>query len=295
MKIAVYLSTFRTLKTASSVASMLTGWQKQGVEVLIAGATSGVFLDQGINIYLNGIAITKECSDDIDFVLSLGGDGTFLRAAHWVGNREIPIAGVNLGNLGYLTSFGYDELTHIPELLNSRNFDIESRTLLKVEFDEAVLSEGDDIWNYALNELAVIKQDTASMISIPVTLNGKELGTYSADGLIVSTPTGSTAYNLSVGGPVLQPTVDAWVLSPIADHSLTMRPMVISNSARLELTAVGRAHSFRVSVDGKSFILPAGSKVGVSKAPFVCKMVCKKGAMFSSTLMSKLLWGKGGR
>lgn len=295
MNIAVYATPFRTLKIAGRVADFLRTMYASGHRFMMASSTVDAFLDYGINILEHVEASTLEViqSDaNCDFVFSLGGDGTFLRAAHWVHDCEIPVVGINLGHLGYLTAFRIDEMERVPQLLAQGDFDVEQRAMLEVSLDKAVIECNGEPWFTALNEVAILKQDTASMISIPVRLDEKDLGVYSSDGLIVATPTGSTAYNLSVGGPVLQPTVGALVLSPIADHSLTMRPMVIGDKAQLEVTAVGRTSSFRVSLDGNSFVVPTGTKINIKKARFRCLMVCKKGLLFASTLRSKLLWGE---
>lgn len=294
MKFAVYATPFRTEIVAGDVRAFVNSLVEGGHDVVLAENTLNAFREYGIEFVVSGAISTAgeaKLDTDVDFVVSLGGDGTFLRAAHWSVEHPVPIVGVNLGHLGYLTAFSDEELFLLPGILSSGDFDIEHRAMLQVLVD-GVGSHGDDKILCALNEVAILKQDTASMISIPVAMNGHELGTYNADGLIVSTPTGSTAYNLSVGGPVLQPTAGVWVLSPIADHSLTMRPMVVSDTNVIVMTAEGRASSFRVSLDGKSFVLPTGTPVTVSKAPFRCLMVCKKGSMFASTLRSKLLWGK---
>lgn len=296
MTLAIFTTSFTTIKKAENVYDFLALLAKQSTGTLVSSSTVDAFLDQGLNIHqIPGVEVKKDMlvRSDADFILSLGGDGTFLRAAHWAGNSEIPVAGINMGHLGYLTTFRFEELASIPQLLSNGEFEVEARTMLDIYVSPDKIKGNDGPWFSALNEVAILKQDTASIISIPVNLDGKELGVYNSDGLIVSTPTGSTAYNLSVGGPVLQPTVGALVLSPIADHSLTMRPMVISDDSILEVTALGRTSSFRVSLDGNSFIVPAGEKVRIKKAPFRCNMICKKGELFASTLRSKLLWGAG--
>lgn len=295
MRLAVYATPFRSDRTA------LAGWRlielalSKGDEVRLASDAVDAFCDKGIDIdSLRGWKIWRGAKVPrlTDFVISLGGDGTFLRAAHWSGDYQIPVAGINLGHLGYLPAFTDSDIDTILEILRSGEFDIESRSMLAVDIPAGLIPHDEQPWLQALNEVAILKQDTASMISIPVSADNHELGVYRADGLIISTPTGSTGYSLSVGGPVLQPTVPALVLSPIADHSLTMRPMVINDNTVLVTTAQGRATSFRVSLDGKSFTLPSGTPVKIYKAPFCCRIVCRKESMFSATLRSKLLWGE---
>lgn len=295
MLLAVFATPFRSEKTALTARELVERAMNAGFDVRLSTTTVEAFMQSNISvesIHALIINAVEQVPESTDFIISLGGDGTFLRAARWSGYRQVPIAGVNLGHLGYLAAFSPDDIEQLPDMLLSGCYDVEERAMLSVEYPAELLPPDADIWPYALNEVAVLKQDTASMISIPVSINGRELGIYRSDGLIIATPTGSTGYSLSVGGPVLQPTVPALVLSPVADHSLTMRPMVISNTASLEITAQGRTTSFRVSLDGNSFTLPAGTPVKISKARFVCKMVTRKGAMFASTLRSKLLWGE---
>lgn len=295
MKIAVFATPFRSEQMALLTKRFIEGSLMEGVNVDVSPALLDALSQMYVDIKPDSgyrIASADTVDRDADFVISLGGDGTFLRAAHWCGTVPVPIVGVNMGHLGYLTAFNPSDLPSLIPLLAEGGYDIERRSMLAIDLPEISRKDVGDCWMYALNEVAVLKQDTASMISIPVRLDSRELGSYNADGLIVSTPTGSTAYNLSVGGPVLQPTMPAIVLSPIADHSLTMRPMVISEDAELEITATGRTSSFRVSLDGNSFTLPAGTPVKIRKAPFDCRIVVRKGSLFSSTLRSKLLWGK---
>lgn len=295
MRYAVYATPFRSKDIASQAAHFIRTASRDGNYIILAQSTVDAFKDCGIDISDNNVfelCSSSTVPDGCDFIISLGGDGTFLRAAHWSGQTETPVVGVNLGHLGYLTAFGKENLESLTCLLQTGDFDIESRSMLRINVEGGIPHTDCHQWLYALNEVAILKQDTASMIYIPVKLNGKELGVYNSDGLIISTPTGSTAYNLSVGGPVLEPTVHALTISPIADHSLTMRPLVINDTAQIEVTAIGRISSFRVSLDGNSFVLDAGTKILINKAPFVCRMVCTKGRLFASTLRSKLLWGE---
>ena len=295
MKLAVYASQFRSREIAERALAFISLCSARHVDLTLARETVEAFGEYDIEV-VNGstkvVNTALDVADKYDFVVSLGGDGTFLRAAHWNSECAFPIVGVNLGHLGYLTSFSLEELDVLLQRLLTGDYEIETRGMLAVTVDENRIIGTDDVWFTALNEVAVLKQDTSSMISIPVKINGRTLGTYHADGLIVATPTGSTAYNLSVGGPVLQPTVRALTLSPIADHSLTMRPLVIDDEVVLEITALGRTSSYRVSLDGKSFLLPAGCKITVMKAPYKCKVVCRNERIFASTLRAKLLWGE---
>lgn len=219
-----------------------------------------------------------------DIVVSLGGDGSFLRAAAWVAHREIPILGVNTGHLGFLASCDIDGLAALPEILESGNYQVLCHSLVEVVEPPV---EG---WPYALNEVTVAKGDGASIVNVAAKLDGIDLANYRADGLIVSTPTGSTAYNLSVGGPIVQPTAPVFVVSPIAAHSLSMRPFVIDDSSVLTLECESRFPRFRVTVDGRATDLPQGTRVVLAKARFVTKAVVLPGHNFARTLREKLSW-----
>ena len=219
-----------------------------------------------------------------DLVLSLGGDGTFLRTAAWVAEAETPILGINTGNLGYLSALGIGEaVAHVDYILENDCI-VEPRTLLHVQAD------GLRGWPYALNEAVVAKEDTASMITASATVGGRALTDYRADGLIISTPTGSTAYNLSAGGPIVQPSAPCWIITPICAHSLGMRPLVISDDMEISLKVTGRCNTFRLSLDGRSVTLPEGSTVTLRRAGFRTNIVQLRCNEFPAVLRSKLMF-----
>lgn len=225
-------------------------------------------------------------SRDAVATLSLGGDGTFLRAAQWTGDSEIPILGINTGHLGFLAHCSLDDAPRVASILASGSFSSSPRMLLKVEGDQVPAH----IWPFALNEVAILKEDTSSMINVNTRIDGYFLADYLADGLIIATPTGSTGYNLSVGGPIVQPELDCRVISPIAPHSLTMRPLVVGADAPIKATVTSRALTYRVSLDGRSFVMKCGSAITVSRAPFTVRAVSLPGDNFPSTLRQKLHW-----
>lgn len=235
---------------------------------------------------VDGVIVGRDF--DADMAISIGGDGTFLRTARWVGDKQIPILGINTGHLGYLADVTVDEMIMAVDDLKTGKYKVENRALIEVTSPrkEAIVE-----WNYALNEVAVIKQDTSSMIAVEVKVNDVDLAVYKGDGLIVSTPTGSTGYNISVGGPIVEPTAPNWIVSPIAAHSLTMRPLVVSDSRELTITTTSRATNYRVSLDGRSVTLPVGTTIKLRKAPFVVKVVQRLRHNFGDTLRNKLLWG----
>ncbi len=221
---------------------------------------------------------------EADLALSIGGDGTFLRTAAWVAETGTPILGINTGNLGYLSALGIDEAVAHTDFILEGDYIVEPRTLLHVQAD------GLRGWPYALNEAVVAKEDSASMITASATVGGRALTDYRADGLIVSTPTGSTAYNLSAGGPIVQPSAPCWVITPICAHSLGMRPLVISDDMEISLKVTGRCKAFRLSLDGRSVALPQGTTVTMRRAGFHTNIVQLRCNEFPAVLRSKLMF-----
>jgi NAD+ kinase len=224
---------------------------------------------------------------EADFAISVGGDGTLLKTASRVGSRQTPIVGVNMGRLGFLADISVDGIETGIDALFRDDFSIEDRSLILVE------TNGEPIQGCpcALNDVAILKRDTASMISIRTTINGEYLTTYQADGLIAATPTGSTAYSLSNGGPIIVPRTGVMVLTPVAPHTLNVRPIVIPDSSQIELTVRSRSHTFLVGIDGRSSKLPEGTTLRLRRAPYVAKIVKRSGTRYFSTLREKLMWG----
>ena len=225
---------------------------------------------------------------DADFVISLGGDGTFLRAASRVGMKNIPILGVNLGHLGFLADIAPDEAADAIDDIFNKKYRFVERSVIEASVDNEQLAGNP----FALNEVAVLKRDIASMISIRTTINGEFLTTYQADGLIVSTPTGSTAYSLSNGGPIIVPSTDVLCLTPVAPHSLSIRPIVINDNVEIELNVESRSHNFLIAIDGRSEKLLEGTKVKIRKAPFTIHIVKRLGKQYYKNLREKMMWGK---
>lgn len=226
-----------------------------------------------------------------DFCLSIGGDGTFLRTARRVASKEIPILGFNTGHLGFLAEHSIADGPRLIHDIADGNYTVEPRSLLEGKGIGEGVKAGVSGWGFALNEIAILRQDTASMITVNTRLDGMPVASYQGDGLIVSTPTGSTAYNLSVGGPIVQPTAPCWVLSPIAPHSLTMRPLVVADSHVIDIEVESRTDTYRVTLDGRTLILPISVRLRLRRAPFVTKIIHSPDHNFIDTLRAKLLWG----
>jgi len=220
-------------------------------------------------------------------MLSLGGDGTYLEAVTYVRDRAIPVAGINIGRLGFLAAIGQDEITTAVDSILQGFFDIEERALIRVETGQPLFGD----FNFALNEITVHKRDDASMITIHVWLDGRFLNSYWADGLIVATPTGSTAYSLSVGGPLVLPGTGTFLLSPIAPHNLTARPLVYKDTMTLTLRMEGRSGKVLVSADSRSVVVEDHVELKISRAPFNILIPRLKNHDFYQTLRGKLMWG----
>ena len=224
---------------------------------------------------------------DVDYVISLGGDGTFLKAASKVGPKQIPIIGVNMGRLGFLANVAPEEIKDVLNNVFEGRYEIEERAVIQLEADGKALENSP----FALNDIAILKRDNAAMISIKASVNGDFLVTYLADGLVISTPTGSTAYSLSVGGPIIVPQSGILSMTPVAPHSLNIRPIVISDEAEIKLEVKSRSHNFLAAVDGRSEKLSEGVTLTIKKAPHKVRIVKVYGQRFFSTLREKLMWG----
>lgn len=228
---------------------------------------------------------------DSDLVISVGGDGTFLRTAARVGRQGIPILGINTGRLGFLADVGEGELEATLDEVFSGRYQIEDRSLLHLQTNNRLFKG----YNYALNEIAVSKRDTSSMMSIHAYINDEYLATYLSDGLIIATPTGSTAYSMSVGGPILVPQSNSLVISPVAPHSLTIRPLVVPDNSLIRLTVESRSRFFLVSLDGRSEVFPTDEALTITKAAYTTKVIKRHNHTFYETLREKLMWGMDAR
>ena len=231
--------------------------------------------------------VEPENIEGVDYVISMGGDGTFLEAANKVGDREIPILGVNMGRLGFLADVLPSEIeTTLDHVLRGDHI-IEDHTVIKLETN----GETVECNPFALNDIAVLKRDSASMISIRAYVNGDFLVNYQADGLIIATPTGSTAYSLSNGGPIIVPQSGSLCITPVAPHSLNIRPIVINDTSVIELEVCSRSHNFLVAVDGRSMKMAEETRLTIRKAPYTIKLIKLKSQRYFSTLHEKLMWG----
>ncbi len=229
----------------------------------------------------------SDLPEETDLILSIGGDGTFLKCVSIVQQKNIPILGINSGRLGFLAYISKDKISCVIDKIIERDYTEEERTLIKVSSTKEIFSN----FSYGLNELTVQKKDSSSMISIDVFVDKKYLNTYWADGLIISTPTGSTAYSLSVGGPIIAPGSENFVITPIAPHNLTVRPIVVPDTSVIELKVESRSENYLAALDFRSEIVSSDCLITVKKANFKIKMIKPPKTNFYSTLRNKLLWG----
>lgn len=240
---------------------------------------------------LDGIDIVDEVLQ-ADMVLSIGGDGTFLRASSAIGTAGIPILGVNAGHLGFLADVPADEiLSALPSILLEHQYAVEHRSVLQLNILDCL----QPYHPYALNEVAVLKRDQSSMVSVSVWVDGLFLNQYDADGVVIATPTGSTAYAMSAGGPILEPQSSSWVIVPIAPHTLTTRPLVIRDNCVIEIEVASRNNIFLVSTDGQPVHLTTQSRLRLTKANHQVGVVRRPDHSFYDTLRNKLMWGRDGR
>ncbi len=223
----------------------------------------------------------------IDMAFSIGGDGTFLKTVSFIRDSEVPILGINTGRLGFLANVGDDFYDEAMEKVRLKKFDFQKRSLLKVDTERQLF--GTD--NFAMNEVTLVKKDTASMITVHANLDGKYLNSYWADGLIVATPTGSTAYNLSCGGPIITPGCKVHILTPIAPHNLTVRPMVVPDNMPISLTVEGRERNYLITLDGLSKSLQKNEEVIIQKADYMINVIKLEDTNFLDTIRNKMHWG----
>lgn len=229
----------------------------------------------------------KDFMTGIDLAISIGGDGTFLKMVKYIRASCVPIMGINTGRLGFLANTSRDDLETVLEKIKNKEYVFQERSLLKVTTAENIF--GDD--NFALNELAVHKKDTSSMITVHAHLDEKYLNSYWADGLIVATPTGSTAYSLSCGGPIITPGCAVHILSPIAPHNLNVRPVVVPDHMPIKLTVDGRDRKYLLTLDSTSKSIKNGAEVYLEKANFMINVIKFEENNFLDTIRNKMMWG----
>ena len=285
LKFAIFGNEYQAKKSAS-IEKILDYLQQRDAEVYVENAYYD-FLTRDQHLKLNVAGVFEDYNFDVDYVISMGGDGTFLKAASRVGAKGTPIIGINMGRLGFLADVLPSEIESALDSLYAGDFQIEEHAVIQVEAKGGILAGNP----FALNDIAVLKRDDASMISIRTMVDGEFLVTYQADGLIVSTPTGSTAYNLSNGGPIIIPQSGSLCLTPVAPHSLNIRPIVINDTAEITLDIESRSHNYLVAIDGRSERMTEETRLVIRRAAHSIKIVKQRNQRYFSTLREKLMWG----
>jgi len=293
MKIAIF-GQFYHHTSAESIATLCNFLEKKKIEIYIEKEFYSLLkLNNVILKNFKSFKTYKKLDDTYDLLISIGGDGTILRAMTFIKESDIPIIGINTGRLGFLATIQDDEIELALESIFKNDYKISERTLLQIETDP--INKDLQELNFALNEIAVSRKNTTSMITVETLLDDEYLTSYWADGLIISTPTGSTGYSLSCGGPVITPGTPSIVLTPIAPHNLNARPVVIPDKTVIQLKVSGREDNYLVSLDSRIATLENETTVIIKKANFKIKMIELKNESFLRTLRKKLLWGEDRR
>ena len=288
MKIAIFGNAMKA-ETLVEVRHILQFMTSKGVHVLLSQE-----LRQELDLREYPAFERWEPDDPVDFALSVGGDGTFLTSAAAIGDKNIPILGINCGHLGFLAEVTTDDVDDILRKLVAGEYTIEQRSLLRVSVADKAGNKRDGLIMApnALNEIAILKEGLSSMLQIELRVNGELLHTYNSDGLVIATPTGSTAYNLSIGGPLMVPQSRGIIITPIAPHSLTVKPIVVPDDWKFDIRVSSRYDAYMVSVDGRSQSLGTDLLLHIERAPYTVKLVQIGDNSFLKSLRTKLNWGK---
>lgn len=285
MKIAIYGQSFDNI-FKDPVLKLLNALSENGHEIIVFEELA-TFFSEKIGFSADSVFNAHADLKGTDIMIGIGGDGTILNTLLYVRDSEIPVLGLNTGRLGFLSTVSTDEIDEVVAAIESRDYKTERRTVLE-------LNSKDDLFlpvNFALNEVAVHKNDISSMITINAFVDDVFINSYWADGLIISTATGSTAYSMSCGGPIVMPGTQTLVITPIAPHNLNIRPLVIPDSSRIRLVVEGRDGNHLVSLDSRSQSMQNTQTLEISKAPFCMNLVRMKNEHFVQTIRNKLLWG----
>ncbi|MCI6503676.1 MAG: NAD kinase [Prevotella sp.] len=274
-------------KKSQAVYKIIVFLQQRKAEILM-DKPFYEFITQGQHMDISVTRVFEGDDFEADFAISMGGDGTLLETAARIGAKRIPIIGVNIGRLGFLAAVNPSDIETAFDALYRGDYQLHDHSVIKIETEEGGEVTG---LPYALNDIALLKRDNASMISIRTSINNEYLMTYQADGVIVTTPTGSTAYSLSNGGPVIAPDTATLCLTPVAPHSLTVRPIVVPDNSVITMKVESRSHNFLAAVDGRSMSLNDGTVVRIFRAPYSARIVRFTERRYFTTLREKMMWG----
>jgi NAD+ kinase len=287
MNVAIYgrKITKQNIPHFKEIIDVLTGfgwniiYEKELKEQLVA--------KMGLSPMVDEFSSHHDFHSGIDLTISVGGDGTFIKTVGFIRDSGVPILGINTGRLGFLANISKDQIKYTMDQVRQKKYEFQKRSLLRIHTEENLFGED----NFALNEVTFHKKDTASMITVHASLDNKYLNSYWADGLIVATPTGSTAYSLSCGGPIITPGCQVHILTPIAPHNLNVRPMVVPDHLPIKLSIEGRERRYLISLDGNSKNIRQGEEVLITKAEFMINVVKFEDNNFLDTIRNKMLWG----
>lgn len=285
MKIAIFGQSFNRVFN-EPIERFLTALANRQHELIVFHELAG-FLKQNIRCECHGDFSSHSDLKDIDLMIAIGGDGTMLNTLLYVRDSGTPVLGLNTGRLGFLSTINTDEIDEVIAAIDSGDYEIAPRTVLHLESAEGMFLPV----NYALNEVAVHKNDISSMITINAYLDDIFLNSYWADGLIISTATGSTAYSMSCGGPIVMPGTETLVITPIAPHNLNIRPLIVPDTAILRLEVEGREKQHLISLDSRSETVKNSQTLTISKAPFKMNLLRIRNQHFIQTIRQKLMWG----
>ncbi|MBP6550609.1 MAG: NAD kinase [Flavobacterium sp.] len=293
MKVAIY-GKYYLNSTEPIINDIFVFFSNNNVEMIIESTFLGILHEKKIiqNQYKT-FSSHKELDSSFDMLISIGGDGTILRAAALVGNSGVPILGINAGRLGFLATVQKENISEFMQFIIDKKYTLSKRTLLSLSTTPT--NESIAEINFAMNEISVSRKDTTSMITIETYLNNEFLNSYWADGLIISTPTGSTGYSMSCGGPILTPDVRSFVITPIAPHNLNARPLVIPDETEIRLKVSGREENYLVSLDSRTTSVKNETILIIKKNAFEINMVEIPQETFLKTLRTKLFWGEDRR
>lgn len=289
LRFAIFGNLYQAKKSAS-IRRVLSCLRAYGAEITIDSDYHAFLLAIG-QVDMQDMEVFEGNDFTADFVISMGGDGTFLKAATRVGAKQVPIVGVNMGRLGFLADVSPEDIEESVLAIYNNEYALDERKVIQVEAEDTQFSGP----AFALNDVSILKRDNASMIAIHAYLGGEYLTTYEADGLVVSTPTGSTAYSLSNGGPIIVPGTSVFSMTAVAPHSLNMRPIVIPDNSVITLDVESRSHNFLVALDGRSERCKEGTRITIRRAPYKVLIVKRRSNDYFRTLREKMMWGADNR
>ncbi len=291
MKVAIFTNLYKNY-SPKILLSIIEKLQKNNFDVMIDNISFDKLNHKKYSAILNHVKSFSKIDKTINYIICVGGDGTILKASSYVKNMGIPIIGINTGRLGFLAKIKAVEIDNVIQAITKKKYTISEKTLLSVSYKN---KKQENKLGVALNELSITRKNTTSLITIETKLNDEYLNTYWADGLIIATPTGSTGYSLSCGGPIIMPESKNLVITPIAPHNLNARPLVIPDNTNITLKISGRENEFFVSLDSKITTLSNEMLILIKKAPYKIKMIQLDNDNFLQTLRDKLYWGKDKR